>query len=79
MASFINPVVAIHKKANNGRNIGGHVVQVGMDGTKNCYRAEASVDCARLAHSHHDDMDAAAAWADKMVDAYMEVHAKEAP
>ena len=72
--AFINPVMAIHEKANNGRSIGAHVHQVGEDGTKNCYRAEASVDSVRMAHSHHDDRDSAKTWAEGMAGSYMEVH-----
>ena len=74
--AFLNPVVAIHRKSGNGRDVGVRVVQVGEIGERHCYRAEAIVSGPPMAHSHHDDRESAAAWVEGMVDAYLEVHAK---
>lgn len=74
--AFSNPVLEFHKIANNGRDIGGHVIKVEEDGTKNCYRAEASVDGTSMSFSHHNDMESAKTWAEKMVESYLEVHSK---
>lgn len=73
--AFLNPVLAIHETAGNGRGIGGRVVQIGKDGTRNCYRAEASVSGACMAHSHHNDRNEAVEWCGKMVEAHLRVHA----
>lgn len=60
--------------AKNGMKIDAVIVPVGLENTKNCWRAEAKVDGTPMAFSHHGDRAAAEKWAKGMQETYLEVH-----
>jgi len=60
--------------AADGMKIEGVVISVGLEGTKNCWRAEACVDDTSMAFSHHHNRSNAEQWANSMQKTYLGVH-----